>query len=421
MNHKFKQETICVIGLGYIGLPTASILATHGFKVTGVEIKRDARANIQRGVPQIEEPGLQTLVGAAIKSGNLKITSKPKAADVFIICVPTPLIPSSKKADLNFVNKAARSIVHLIKPGNLVILESTIPPGTTEYKVASILRKSGYSIPSQIHLAHCPERVLPGNIMDELIANDRIIGGMNESSAKHAQAVYSKFVSGKIFLTSATVAEMAKLSENTFRDINIAFANELDGICNKLAVNTREVIKLANYHPRVNILQPGPGVGGHCIAVDPWFLAQDCPNESKLIRCARQTNDAKPDKVIARLNKMKSAMSITKINIACLGLAYKANTDDFRESPALNIVKKLLKRKDLNVFPVDPYGHKLKTIRTYPLREALEKAHIILILVAHKEFIDAKPQIKSAIERTQYHDIDTVGLFAAERAPSWYR
>ncbi|MEK6543579.1 MAG: nucleotide sugar dehydrogenase [Elusimicrobiota bacterium] len=382
------MREVCVLGLGYIGLPTASILATHGFAVTGVDIDPRTLKILGRGDIHIEEPGLKTLFQASIKSKSLTFSRTPRPSDAFIICVPTPADHATKKADLRAVKSAARSIIPVLRPGNLVILESTVGPGTMHDVLLPILRKSRHWQEGSILVAHCPERVLPGQILRELVANDRIIGGIDYKSALAAKEIYAKFCSGNIHLTDALTAELAKLAENTFRDVNIAYANELDRICEDLGANTWEVIRLANRHPRVKILDPGPGVGGHCIAIDPWFLAMASPKKSRLIQTARAINEHRPLEAAARI---KAALAKTgkKHPIAvCLGLSYKANVDDFRESPAMDIFKNLLTDTRITTLAVEPYGAKLNgSLPLTDLTTALNKADVIAILVDQKEFM----------------------------------
>src|SRR5438270_797877 len=329
------MTTICVLGLGYIGLPTASMFALSGNDVIGVDPNPRIRASLVRGRASIDEPELQTLVTGAINSGRLSVRTAPEPADAFIIAVPTPLDMSSNRADLSFVERAARSIVPLLRRGNLVILESTVPPGTTRDVLALILAESGLQPGRDIHLAHCPERVLPGRILVELEQNDRLAGGLTPTCAERAAALYSVFVKGAIMRTDATTAEMVKVMENTFRDVNVALANEFSLVAERIGVDVWEAIRLANHHPRVNVLRPGPGVGGHCIAVDPWFLVGAAPRVAELIRVARQVNDSMPEHVLDRLLTMVSPPA----PIALLGVTYKAEVDDVRESPALRVAE----------------------------------------------------------------------------------
>ena len=345
MSSTSDYQSICVMGLGYIGLPTASLLATKGFKVTGVDVSQKVVDTINRGEIHIVEPDLDILVKSAVHSGNLSASLEPVEADVFIIAVPTPFKDggpdhiSGKKPDLSYIEAATKKIAPFVKPGNLVILESTSPVGTTDEVVATILKSEGHSVGDEVYVAHCPERVLPGRILIELVENDRVVGGINEASTAVTVNFYERFVRGAVLATTAKTAEMVKLTENSSRDVQIAFANELSMICETESIDTWEVIELANRHPRVNILQPGPGVGGHCIAVDPWFIVDRSPGCSNLIRTAREVNDAKPEWVIGRVKKC--ADKFKSPVIACLGLAFKADVDDLRESPAFDIVKRL--------------------------------------------------------------------------------
>ncbi|MDA2029061.1 UDP-N-acetyl-D-mannosamine dehydrogenase [Bacillus albus] len=391
------DKKICVMGLGYIGLPTASLLATKGFQVHGVDVNENAVEMINSGKVHIYEPDLDILVKAAVQSGKLKASLKPEEADIFILAVPTPF-RDEHKPDLTYVESAARAIAPVIKNGDIVILESTSPIGTTEKVAEWILEERSdltisegmHSEKGRIYVSHCPERVLPGHILKELVENDRIIGGLDKESTKHTVEFYKQFVKGKILDTNARTAEMAKLTENSFRDVNIAFANELSLICDKLNINVWELIRLANRHPRVNILQPGPGVGGHCIAVDPWFIVDAAPEEAKLIHTARNVNDYKPmyvvEKVKEKADRFKNPV------IACLGLAFKANIDDLRESPALEIVKHLAASSVGEVIAVEPHVNELpvslqeKGISLLSTEEAVAKSDIILVLVDHEVF-----------------------------------
>ncbi|MBI4064485.1 MAG: nucleotide sugar dehydrogenase [Elusimicrobia bacterium] len=381
------SQKICVIGLGYIGLPTASVLATNGFKVCGVDKRREITEALKSGRPLIDEPGLGTVVQAALKSGNLTVSRATEPADVFILCLPTPLEKNSKKADLSSVEEAAKSIVPCLKKGNLVILESTVAPGTTKGILLPILRASKLPIPGDVMVAHCPERVLPGNILQELVANDRLIGGIDEKSALAARNIYARFVRGDIYLTDCTTAEVVKLTENTYRDVNIAFANEMETICRRVGVNIWDVIRLANKHPRVNILRPGPGVGGHCIAVDPWFLVQAAPEEARMIKLAREINDRKPQRVIGDIESALAKIKKPKPVLLCLGATYKANVDDIRESPSIKIIEHFMKNRDLEILVVEPHGRHLNgRMPLVNLETGLKKADLIAVLVDHKEF-----------------------------------
>ncbi|PKM37195.1 MAG: UDP-N-acetyl-D-mannosamine dehydrogenase [Gammaproteobacteria bacterium HGW-Gammaproteobacteria-10] len=374
---------VCVIGLGYIGLPTASLLGTKGFDVFGVDTSEHVVNTINQGKIHIVEPDLDILVKSAVQSGNLKAGLQPQEADVFILAVPTPF-KDDHIPDLSYVEAATRVIAPFVKPGNIVILESTSPVGTTDDIVAKILSEEGHDVGRDVYVAHCPERVLPGRILTELVENDRIVGGINEISTEKVIEFYRAFVRGEILATDAKTAELSKLSENSFRDVNIAFANELSLICDQENINVWELIKLANRHPRVNILQPGPGVGGHCIAVDPWFIVARSPDQARLIRTAREVNDAKPhwviDKVKVSADKFKNPV------IGCLGLAFKADVDDLRESPALDIVKEIRNQGIGEVLVAEPNLTEHKEFALLPYQEVIKRSDIVLLLVDHKPF-----------------------------------
>lgn len=392
-----NRQKIVVVGLGYIGLPTASMLATKGHQVLGVDINEAAVNTINSGNIHIVEPDLDILVRSAVNSGNLRASLVPEEADTFILAVPTPFKTGQdsleKIPDISYIEAATRAIAPFLKEGNLIILESTSPVGTTE-RIGEIVAecrpelvntKMSTQCATLVHIAHCPERVLPGHIIRELVDNDRIIGGVDKASAEKAKELYKTFCNGGIFLTDSKTAEMAKLVENSCRDVNIAFANELSMICDKLGINVWELITLANKHPRVNILQPGPGVGGHCIAVDPWFIVAAAPNEARLIRTAREVNDGKPhwvlDKVKAKSERFKNPV------IGCLGLAFKANIDDLRESPAMEITRDLIKSGVGRVMACEPnVNGSFEEFSLYDLGEVLKEADILLLLVDHEEF-----------------------------------
>lgn len=396
MNLQYKK--VCVVGLGYIGLPTAATLATRGIDVIGLEVSQQVVDTINQGQIHIVEPDLDVLVRGAVNAGQLKATTKPEPADAFIISVPTP-IKENHTPDTSFISDAVESIAPVLEKGNLIILESTSPVGTIESIISqiSLLRKD-LSIgkdritPGDLYFVHCPERVLPGKIISELVENDRIIGGYTPECAKQAAELYKIFVRGEIFLTNDKTAEMTKLVENAYRDVNIAFANELSLICDDLDINVWSLIKFANRHPRVNILQPGPGVGGHCIAVDPWFIIAASPERSKLIAAARYVNDSKPHFIIDKV--ARAADKFKKPVIACLGLAFKANIDDLRESPALEITRALLEKKCGEILVVEPFIKTLPKILSdqgislTSLDVALTQADIIVLLVDHKQFYD---------------------------------
>ncbi|TDB58650.1 UDP-N-acetyl-D-mannosamine dehydrogenase [Arundinibacter roseus] len=383
--HKEFNE-ICIMGLGYIGLPTAALLANRGFSVTGVDIQQHVVDIINRGEIHIVEPELDAFVMAAINSKNLKATILPTYSDVFIIAVPTPF-QGDFQPNLEYVFNATKAIAPFIKPGNLIILESTSPIGTTE-KIADILASEGVDI-SSVYVAHCPERVLPGHVMRELIENDRVVGGINLASTEKAIAFYKSFVSGEVLATNARTAELCKLAENSYRDTNIAFANELSIICDKANINVWELRRLANRHPRVNILQPGCGVGGHCIAVDPWFIVADYPNEAQLIRKAREVNNYKSEWVIEKIKTTALEFEIKhakKPSIALLGLSFKPNIDDLRESPAVYIVQSVIQSFAPDSIIVEPNIESHPTFKISAFDHASHDADILVVLVAHKEF-----------------------------------
>lgn len=392
------KEKVCVVGLGYIGLPTASLLADRGYNVHGVDIREDVVDALNKGEVLILEPGLNKFVREASASGNLKASTKPDRADIFILALPTPFT-EGQKPDLSFVRDGVQKIAPFIQPGNMVILESTSPVGTTEM-IADLLheRRPDLNIPGheggkgeQLYIAHCPERVLPGKILDEIVNNDRIIGGIDDNSTRKVADFYRNFVNGSVLETSARSAELSKLVENSYRDVNIAFANELSLICDKLGVDVWEVIELANHHPRVNILKPGAGVGGHCISVDPWFIVDAAPTLSRLIRTARETNNYKSDWVYERI--AGKAQKLPHPVIACLGLAYKPDIDDLRESPAVHIVKRLAENRNWQILVVEPFITalpaalaKYDNIKKCDLAEALTAANLVALLTGHTQF-----------------------------------
>lgn len=385
-----KFEKVCVFGLGYIGLPTASTFATHGLQVVGVDVNPEVVQTLRNGGLHIQEPGLRTLVQAALRSGNLVISDQPREADAFIIAVPTPFF-DDKKADLRAVSAAAQAIVPLLRKGNLVVLESTSPPLTTLQVVAPILESSGLRRGEDFHLAYVPERVLPGQILRELIENARVIGGIDRASAEAGRDLYSLFVRGEIVLTNATTAEMVKLMENTYRDVNIAIANEFARLADRFGVDVWEAIALANRHPRVNILSPGPGVGGHCISVDPWFLVEAAPDLARLIRMARTVNDDQPAYVVELVRRM--AGSVKGLRVTALGLSYKADVDDLRESPAIEVCR-LLQEEGAKVKAFEPHRQGVG-VDGIPLalsmEEALREADVLILLVGHSVFKGWEP------------------------------
>ena len=399
---KGENMKLCVFGLGYIGLPTAAMFAHHGAQVIGVDVNQHAIDTINQGKIHIVEPGLETIVKQAVEAGRLKASLEPEKADAYLIAVPTPFKGDDHTPDLSYIHSVAQALAPVLEKGDVVILESTSPVGATEQLVTWLSElRSDLTFPNyyerdqeaDIFVAYCPERVLPGKVVEELISNDRIIGGMTTESTKKAIDIYRIFVKGDLLETNSRTAEMAKLTENSFRDVNIAFANELSIIADKLDVNVWELIKLANHHPRVNILQPGAGVGGHCIAVDPWFIVNKNPDEAKIIRTAREINDYKPKWVVEKINteidKLR-AQGIERPKVALLGLAFKPDIDDLRESPAVEIAESLLKFRGFDLFLVEPnifsLPKNLVEASLYSVDEATEKADLLVVLVAHKEF-----------------------------------
>ncbi|MCA6065044.1 UDP-N-acetyl-D-mannosamine dehydrogenase [Thalassolituus marinus] len=401
-----NTKTVSVIGLGYIGLPTAAVFASRKVKVIGVDVNQKAVDTINRGEIHIVEPDLDIVVRAAVTERYLRATTVPEAADAFLIAVPTPFKGDNHEPDLSYIQSASKAIAPVLKKGDLVILESTSPVGATEQMSAWLAEaRTDLTFPqthgeqSDIRIAHCPERVLPGHVLRELVQNDRVIGGMTPKCSEQAAALYKIFVEGECVITNARTAEMAKLTENSFRDVNIAFANELSIICDKLDINVWELIALANRHPRVNILQPGPGVGGHCIAVDPWFIVSKTPGEARLIRTAREVNDSKPEWVI---NKVKLAVAeylqenpdktAKDVTIACYGLSFKPDIDDLRESPALQIAIDICDWHEGIVNLVEPNVESLpsefeKRANLVSLINSIDNSDINVILVDHKEFL----------------------------------
>ncbi|WP_426608097.1 UDP-N-acetyl-D-mannosamine dehydrogenase [Pantoea anthophila] len=415
-------ETISVIGLGYIGLPTAAVFASKGKKVVGVDINARAVETINRGAIHIVEPDLDQVVHAAVTRGDLRATTQPEPADAFLIAVPTPF-KDDHQPDLRFVKAAAESIAPVLKKGDLVILESTSPVGSTEQMADWLaaarpdLRFPQHGETPDVFVAYCPERVLPGQVMVELINNDRVIGGMTPACSARASELYRIFLKGECVETNARTAEMCKLTENSFRDVNIAFANELSLICADQGINVWELIALANRHPRVNILQPGPGVGGHCIAVDPWFIVAQNPELARLIRTAREVNDAKPQWV---LDQVKTALAecltqtgkrASDITIACFGLAFKPNIDDLRESPAVGVAQKIAEWHRGTTWVVEPHITQIADAlagkaELVPGEQALAQADILVMLVDHRAF-----RAIDAAQVQQQWIVDTKGVW----------
>jgi UDP-N-acetyl-D-mannosaminuronic acid dehydrogenase len=414
---------VSIIGLGYIGLPTAAVIASKGVKVVGVDVNQYTVDTINKGKIHFVEPELDILVHKAVRDNYLKAVIEPEKADIFIVAVPTPF-KDNYEPDLSYIKSAAKAIAKVLERGNLLILESTSPVGATE-KMIEWMREEcpDLSFPkfgddkfrADIAVAHCPERVLPGKVIRELVENDRIIGGVTHNCAERALELYKIFVESNCLITDCRTAELSKLTENSFRDVNIAFANELSLICDKLDINVWELIKLANRHPRVNILQPGPGVGGHCIAVDPWFIVDSTPDEAKLIRTARLVNDGKPLFVLKKVNQAVQVLGkeMSNLSIACLGLAFKPDIDDLRASPALSIAQKIGSLSFSSIFLVEPNidyipsGFDNESIELVGLERALKSADIIVLLVDHSSF---KSMDLSLLSGKQV--IDTRGIWS---------
>ena len=414
-----KFNTICVVGLGYIGLPTAAIIASRRKKVIWLDVNPDTVDTVNRGEVHICEPDLDAMVKTAVAEGYLRATLTAEPADAFLVAVPTPF-QDDYQPDLKYVEAAVEAIAPVLRAGNIVILESTSPVGTTEMMAGWLAKaRPDLKFPktdgeaADICVAHCPERVLPGHVLRELVSNDRVIGGLTPKCSEHAKALYRIFVEGDCITTTARTSEMCKLTENSFRDVNIAFANELSMICGKLGIDVWELVSLANRHPRVTILQPGPGVGGHCIAVDPWFIVSATPNEAKLIRKAREVNDSKPqwvvDQVAAAAEKLGALTA--KPVVACLGLAFKANIDDLRESPALEICSALADSDKYEVLAVEPNVKELPDClvgkaEMLCAEAAVDRADIVLLLVDHRSFRDIGLDMLN-----DKHVIDTRGMW----------
>lgn len=391
------ERGVAVIGLGYIGLPTSAVLADHGVRVHGVDVDPRAVEAVNSGSLHIAEPDLDEVVHRVVNSGMLSATREVVPADVYILAVPTPF-RGDHQPDLSFVESATRSIARVLQRDDLVILESTCPPGSTALMSAWIAEeRPDLRLPHEhpespdIHLAHCPERVLPGDIVKELVANDRVVGGMTPECGRRAAELYGIFVEGQISLAGAATAELVKLVENTFRDVNIAFANELAAVCDRLGLDVWSVIELSNHHPRVQVLSPGPGVGGHCIAIDPWFIAAAAPEETRLIRQARAINDGRPQQVVEQVAGLAAEGS----TVACLGLTFKPDVEDMRESPAVGIVRLLAEqRPDLRLLAAEPYARELPAALSATGRvvlcdaqEALLQSSVVVLLVHHAEFV----------------------------------
>jgi len=396
-----QDKKVCVIGLGYIGLPTAALLANMGYSVHGMDVDQHAVDVINQGKIHIVEPDLDTFVHAAVVSGHLRAATNPVEADIFMICVPTPFVDDDNpipQPDLSYIEAAANGIAPYVRPGNIVILESTSPVGTIEL-VRDILQQCGIDVTS-MHFSYCPERVLPGRIMIELIENDRVVGGLSSAATDVTAAFYETFVKGEVLKTDSRTAEMCKLVENSSRDVGIAFANELSILCDGLGIDVNELIHLANRHPRVNILQPGCGVGGHCIAVDPWFIVAKDPKNSNLTRTAREVNNYKNKWVIEKIKNVALNFQIDKgipPRIACMGLAFKPDIDDLRESPAL-VVAEALRDAQFDVVAVEPNIKAYKNLKLLAVAEGVEDSDILVFLVKHREFSSLNTQGKHVLD-----------------------
>lgn len=405
-----QKKTVSVIGLGYIGLPTAALLASNGYDVVGVDLNAHAVDTINQGRIHIVEPDLDTFVREAVAAGRLKAFTTPQQADIYMVCVPTPFHEGEgiPQPNIDYVLAATRSIAGFVKPGDLIILESTSPVGTTA-AMADVLAQAGVDV-GRISMAYCPERVLPGKIMTELVENDRVVGGLTEEATHAVSSFYRTFVRGAVLETDAQTAEMCKLTENSFRDVNIAFANELSMICAKEGINVWNLIQLANRHPRVNILQPGAGVGGHCIAVDPWFIVARDPENARLIRAGREVNN---HKTVWSIDQIKiAAADVTartgrKAKIACLGLAFKPDIDDLRESPAVHIAASL-QQLGYDIVAVEPNIERHDEFTTVGLEEALRTADVVAVLVKHRQFTD--PAVKTRL--AELKTLDFCGALA---------
>jgi len=414
-------KTVCVVGMGYIGLPTCAILAGRGLDVIGVDVNEMVVEKVNRGEIHIVEPDLDGLIQKVVANGKLKAFGRPQTADAFVIAVPTPMT-DDRRPDVTYVHAAAKSVATVLKPGDLVVLESTSPVGTTRAITALMAElRPDLRFPlehgenADVLVAYSPERVLPGKVLTELCNNDRSIGGLSRKSSERAAALYSTFVLGDLFLTSPESAELVKLTENAFRDVNIAFANEIAAVCQSLSLNVWEVIDLANKHPRVNILQPSPGVGGHCIAIDPYFIIDAAPDDTPLIAAARVINSGRPHTVVRDIKALLDPAR--KQTVACLGLSFKPNIDDMRESPAVDVVDLLSKIPNLKIVAAEPNARALprklegKGIQFTDALSAIDQADIVVLLVDHRQFnlIDPEALMDKKL-------VDTRGLWTWRKA-----
>ncbi len=390
------MKRICIFGLGYIGLPTACLFATNGYRVIGIDLKKDVIEKVNQGISPFEEPGLTKLLTEACQKKTLKASLDPESADIFLIAVPTPMDNNSGVAGLQYVYQAATSISKSLKKCCLVIVESTVPPITCEKMVLPILEKSGLKGGEDFYLAYCPERAIPSDTLREMVHNDRIIGGLNKKSSELARDLYSCFVKGHLYLTDLRTAGMVKLIENTYRDINIALANEFASIAETMGINIWEAIELANKHPRVNILNPGPGVGGHCLTKDPLFLAENTTN-SRIIEMAREINDSMPRHVLTYVNSLIE--NIPNAMVTILGVAYKANVDDVRETPALKFIK-LAENAGYGIKVYDPWVKKFE-YPLYPLEQSVTNSDCLVLITDHQIFKDLDPFVLASLMRNK--------------------
>jgi len=396
-----REPSICVIGMGYIGLPTSIIFANSGFMVSGCDINPKIINAINKKTPLIEEPGLRLRLAKAVDSGYLMVYKKPVKSDIYIIAVPTPVNHETKETDLTYVVSATKSILPLLKKGDMVVLESTVPPGTTKNVIGDVIATTGLMAGKDIDLAHAPEKAIPGKLFYELEHNDRVVGGIDDQSTERVYELYKHMTAGQLLKTDCTTAEMVKLMENTYRDVNIALANEFAKLCETLGINVWNVIEYANHHPRVKVHQPGPGVGGHCIAVDPWFLVNAAPDIMKMVRLARETNDGMPAFTVSKLRGILSDSKVKDPKVAVLGLTFKANIGDVRESPSVTVCN-ILTEEGIRYAAYDPWVKEdLVKGQTQSLEEAVRDSDVILFLVNHDKFKSCEPEKLGKIMRNK--------------------